>query len=291
MLNDTANWRISSSEAVDVKAMSERFIAQQQSLLAIKLLCRLSRAVQKHRGASIACLDGDIKFTPVVLKLQIEVKKYLAALENYRINLPSVFDESGWTSINQEWNTIVMGWKSDHPVQNYEFHCHLIEQVRKVLRQLIETYLVQPLNEKESNFRSEFETALIAITDTIERLARLRGLSTHIASAKRKDNDLYVRMEFLLKVVPQEAASLYHVLHEMDTTSARISGLNHLALQQSRVQALLTDIQVQLVDAEEVCGNSQDLFEQATTIIDTYWQILDQILVGVEDSIYDSFSF
>lgn len=290
MLKDNSNWRIAHSDAVDVKALSELFLVQQNSLSAVKLLCRLSKAIQRHRGASIACLDGDISFAPVVLKLQLEVKKFLAAMQQFNQAFPDVVDEQCWQAIMQEWNTIVSGWKEDHPVQNYEFHCHLIEQIRKTLRDLMSSYLLQPLTDQESNFRVEFESALIAITDTIEQIARLRGISTHIASSKKRDNDLYVRMEFLIKVVPQETSALYHTLQEMDGTSMRISGLNHLALQQNRIQTLISDIQSGLVDVEPIVGDSQDLFEQATIIIDTYWQILDQIIVSTEDSIYQSFA-
>ncbi len=290
MLGERSGWRVVSTDPNVVKSASLQFLDQQNCLLAIKLFCRLTRSIQKHRGASIACLDGDIKFTPVVLSLQAQIVQYLEAISLFNMQHTGLLDAASLNNIKGEWATIEEGWQKDHVVQNYEFHCHLLEQIRKSIRYLLGDYLMTPLSKDETVFRQDFEASFIAITDTIELLAKLRGLVTHVASLKAKNNDLYIRMEFILRTIPQESAGLYHILQEKSTASLKVSGLNHLALQQNRVRSLLDNIQKTIVDSDEVSADAETLFDQATTIIDTYWNILDQSIVAMEDCIYDSFS-
>lgn len=270
--------------------LPHQFLTQQHSLLAIKLLCRITRALQKHRGASVACLDGDVKFAPKVLEFQAQIAKYLQVLEQFARRNVGLLPATIVDNIFGEWATIVDGWQSDEVVQNYEFHCHLIEVVRKLQRTVISDYLLTPLSEQEPDFRREFETALVALTNTIETVAKLRGLATHIAEVGSRHNDLYMRMVFLLKVTGQETASLYHQLQAMDGVTSRLSGLNQLALQQTRIQTLSQLIQTEIIDSDTVHADPSEVFGQATAIIDVYWKILDQSIALTEDSIYESFA-
>lgn len=279
--------------AVDYKKtpdLPHQFLTQQNGLLAIKLLCRITRALQKHRGASVACLDGDIKFAPKVLGLQGEIGKYLQVLEQFNRRNAGLLPVNIVEMVFGEWATIVDGWQKDEVVQNYEFHCHLIEVVRKLQRTVINEYLMTPLSDKESAFRQEFEASLVALTNTIETIAKLRGLATHIAEVETRHNDLYMRMVFLLKMVVQETSGLYHLLQDLEGVSSRLSGLNHLALQQTKTQTLVALIQSDIVDSDTVTASPDAIFEQATAIIDIYWKILDQSIALTEDCIYQSFT-
>lgn len=291
MRGEASQWHVAMKPAAKPDEISRKFLEQQNSLLSVKLLCRLTRAVQKHRGASLACLDGDIKFAPAVLSLQSQIEKYLTALDTFnRGSKSSLLNDSFFLNVKTEWLTIAEGWQRDNVVQNYEFHCHLLEAIRIVARHLVSDYLLTPLSSNESNFRSEFETVLITLIDTIELIAKLRGLATHVATLKSRNGELYSRIAFLLKTIPQENSALYHTLQAMEDTSLRVSGMNRLALQQTRVSNLLEEIQSEIVSAATIDIDAAQLFEQATTIIDTYWQILDQSIVVTEECIFSSFA-
>lgn len=270
--------------------LPRQFLTQQNCLTVVKVLCRITKALQKHRGASTACLDGDIKFTPVLLNLQSQVGSYLGVLSHLNRQNAGLLPQQMVANIFSEWDSIVSRWQKDEVVENYEFHSHLIEVVSKLQRSVIANFLLQPLAESESAFRAEFEQALIALTTTIESVAKLRGIATHVAAVKRRDNDLYLRMEFLVKTVPTDAAKLYYVLQELNAASFPISGLNHLVLQQNRIEALLELIDSSLINSTEIAVSSEKIFEQATTIIDTYWTILDQCITAMDDTVYSSFA-
>lgn len=291
MRGEVFQWQVALKPAANLEEISRQFLVQQNSMLSVKLLCRLTRAVQKHRGASLACLDGDIKFAPAVLSLQNQIEKYLAALDTVTRGIKQpLLNQSFFSNVRIEWATIAEGWQRDNVVQNYEFHCHLVEAIRIVSRHLVSDHLMKPLSCNESSFRAEFETVLITLIDTIELIAKLRGLATHVATLKSRNGDLYSRIGFLLKTIPQENSALYHTLQAMEDTSLRVSGMNRLALQQTRVSNLLDEIQTEIVNSDQINIDAGQLFEQATTIIDTYWQILDQSIVVTEECIFGSFA-
>ena len=72
-------------------------LKQIDSIQAIKVLSRLTRAVQKHRGASIAYINGEARFLPLAESLQEQVQKLfylLCDIEN-DFSLSPLTEETG----------------------------------------------------------------------------------------------------------------------------------------------------------------------------------------------------
>jgi len=260
-------------------------LKQINGLQTIKILCRLTQAVQKHRGASIACINGESQFISMVEQLQIRVKKLLrllmASADQY--HTVSSIKLSGAIS---DWESILSGWSEDDIIENYEFHSHLVEVLYNLSRQCIEdcNMYIDP-----SERDIVLSGLLNGIPVHIESLARLRGLVTYAAKSGSCDHDCYIRISYLHKKVLEDFRALNRELKQLHHGLPKVITLDDILEQEYHLTHLLELVEKNILKKRISTAKADEMFTLSTTIIDRYWSVVDHTILLTEKEIFSKY--
>lgn len=269
------------------EAKARTFIEKRRCLTAIKLLCQLTKAVQHHRGASMAYLGGEQFFMPQIKQLQADIHTLLVLLEDTVGGYALTAEELANLSAN--WETILVGWEHDQFVHNFEFHSHVVDELKKLLRQ--SRLALMPSENSQPHFVQLLRFLLDNLFDNIESLAKLRGLSTNAAIIRACGQDAHTRISFLLKEVPEQNQQIMALLSDLKPFYGHLPTLEQIKLQEKSLHRLLLSIQIQILDTPDITINGSTLFNLATDIINSRWHELGQGIQIIDQSIYDNLVF
>lgn len=250
----------------------------------IKILCKLTRCVQKHRGATIACINDDTSFLPLAEELEQQTDKLfllLAHQQSQQLILP----QEKIILAMSDWQAIKIGWKKDTVIQNYEFHCHLVDVLGRMIRNCLKDCLSEDNIDLaiDSPLTTCIRCVLITVPENIELLAKLRGLATHVAASGNCEHDSRIRISFLQERISRDHKRLYHSLSKLQGPLANLQAMQSLPHQKARLESLLGLVSGGILEAENIDVDSSRIFQLATEIIDIYWLIVAQGLQALEE--------
>lgn len=251
-----------------------------QSITTIKLICSLTKAVQQHRGSTMGYLSGAPAFLPQVEKLQGNIERILTMLADVDAGPKGCIPDDVMQNIHNDWKTILIGWQDDQVMRNFEFHCHLVDSLNKLLKYCMKEQLVQHL-QGDNNHQALLETLFIQLPNNIELIATLRGLSTNVAVIKACGTDSHNKISFLLKEIPKEHKLLLKLIDNF------IPGLMAIKDQQKDLYKFLLTIQMTILDTPQVTADSSSVFKMSTDLINVHWNAMDQGIQFVEKLSYE----
>ena len=238
----------------------------------------------------MALSSGEDGFDELVLCMQKRINNILAITSSNSAEIKA-FTAGNPTATNllenigHDWHTIMAGWQEDRILRNFEFHCHLVEIIRRAIVCAIEQQrnaAVRPLSLSPENVEhASIESVFAALLAHIESLAMLRGLSTSAAVIKACGEHSHARIAFLLREIPRCNQDLLQTLKSYPAHPLHSSGLEFLRNEQVTVHKFLINIQLVVLDQRR-SADSQELFELGTRIVDSHWQIFDQGINALE---------
>lgn len=269
------------------EAKVKAFADKQRCVTAIKLLCQLTRAVQHHRGASMAYLGGEKFFMPQLERLQEDIHSILVLLKDTVGGCALSSDDLA--TLDDNWDTILVGWQQDQFMHNFEFHSHVIDELKKLLRHCRQALI--PETDQRQHLIQLLRFLLESLFDNIESMAKLRGLSTNAAVVKACGQDAHSRISFLLKEIPEQNQQIIAELNQLKPFYHHLPTLEQLKLQEKSLHRLLLSIQIQILDTPDITISGSSLFNLATDIINSRWHELGQGIQIVDQSIFDRLVF
>ena len=251
----------------------------------IKIFCKLTKVIQKHRGASISCINGDTNFLSLRERLEREADKLFVLLTRDTSGSCSVPQARILAALN-DWQSIKLGWQKDTVILNYEFHSHLVDMLNRLVRECVK----QASEGIEAPDQiAGFEAVLMEVPENIELLAKLRGLATHIAVAGYLDHDSRLRLSFLCEKITRDYKRLVHSLNAMKGPMASIQPLHALPRQKARLEVLLKQVSEGILESHGVIADPNELFNLATEIIDVNWSLVEQGLQVLEEAQFNHY--
>jgi CRP-like cAMP-binding protein len=127
-----------------VQRFTDLFHQRLDALNLIKQLNHMIKAVQRHRGMSMGLLGGNALFREEFTKLQHQIAERLQFFSAFVARTQLLLPQRDQENLHSAWLTISHDWQEDSVIDNYELHCHLIEQLLAFLASLAKQ-LEQPI--------------------------------------------------------------------------------------------------------------------------------------------------
>jgi len=278
------------------------YLAQLNILTLVRHLSLLLIEAQKHRGASMAVLEGNEHFSEKVLAVQGSIA--------HLIELISLLDrQSGglvadeWDMISRDWQELIQHWREDTVLANFEFHSHFIERIINLIWTLVQQahYFSTParatleqgtketdpvLCYSERNHYVLVKIALKLMPEMLENIAKLRGLATHACVRGSCDLDAQARFNHLQQMLNLNKETLRRESSQLQHEALRaIPSLPSILLHEHKLVKLQRLINDEIVIADRISIESLDMFDFATEIIAIYSQIIRDAVVAFQKRI------
>lgn len=283
------------------EAYCEAYRHRQDALLLIKQLNQLAKAVQRHRGMSMAILAGSTLFQGdfAVLQQQVERRlQSLAVFSRYTSGLLTGRDKEG---LSNAWETISADWQDDDVIDNFELHSHFIEQLQAltlnlatilekpvsvVVAEAVGLELAVPESGTYPKLFKQIELLDFAVRQApimIEQVARIRGLATYAAAKGECDYHHDRKLRYAISCARASNEKLRHQAERLESIlQGALPCLNMIKTYELKLMFLMNTVEMDILSGATISANSHSLFKLATEIIDVYLKVVDEamILIG-----------
>ena len=288
------------SDSTVLNLFTTLYQQRQDTLTLIKQLIHAIKAVQRHRGMSMGLLGGNAQFKEEFLRLQTQITNRLQLFIAFTAKTHNPLPAREHENLESAWLTISTDWQHDSVIDNYELHCHLIEQLLSVLATMAKQ-LEQPM---AALIATRNEPALVNATGVVypnrlkqlevlhfstrlmpsvaEQIGRIRALATYTAALGYCDTDYASKLRYVIQSTRVNNEKLRHQAKRMEAILEKDSPLlSQLRSYEIKLTFLLNMVE-QDVLKEKVTADSTRLFEIATDIIDMYLNVVDEGIALLE---------
>lgn len=271
------------------------YLKQLNQLTLIRHLGLLLIEAQKHRGTSMAVLEGNDQFESRVLSEQLVIARLVEVI-NHIDPQESLMPEAMWPGIKDDWQALQHHWRDDTVIANFEFHSHFIDRIVKLIWALAQTadyFSVVPsppqaddgntaLAYSAQNHHTLVKIAFKLMPEMLENIAKLRGLATHACVRGYCDNQSQSRFSHLLQSLNLNKESLRKASRLLQHEALlAVPSLPSILLHEHKLTKLQTLID-EIAISDRIRVKSLDLFDFATEIIDNYSQIIRDALLAFQ---------
>ncbi|HEY7885800.1 MAG TPA: hypothetical protein VIC08_12725 [Cellvibrionaceae bacterium] len=289
---------LASAPSDEVFARFYELYRQRQSALdLIKQINRTIKAAQRHRGMSMGLLGGNSLFREEFDRLQQELERRVLALKVQAATC-GLLSERDQDNLNNAWITISRDWQEDSVIDNYELHCHLIEQLLVMLASL-SRQLEQPLSEMLSDEQSHTASAAESpaypsrfkhlevlhftsrlLPAVVEQIGRIRALGTYAAAAGYVDAHHDSKLRYVIQCTRVNNEKLRHQIKRLEGILDQDIGLlSQLKSYELKLMFLLNMVETDILHEGAIHADSNRIYSLATDIIDVYLTIVDNGMV------------
>jgi hypothetical protein len=278
-----------------IQRFTDLFHQRLDALNLIKQLNHMIKAVQRHRGMSMGLLGGNALFREEFTKLQHQIAERLQLFSAFVARTQQLLPARDQENLHSAWLTISHDWQEDSVIDNYELHCHLIEQLLALLASLAKQ-LEQPI---AAILASNNEPTQIYATTTVypnrfkqlevlhfstrlmpsvaEQIGRIRALATYTAALGYCNPDYASKLRYVIQCTRVNNEKLRHQSKRMEGILEKDSPLlNQLKSYEIKLTFLLNMIEQDILKEGKITADSNRLFELATDIIDMYLNSVDE---------------
>lgn len=270
---------------------------RQDALSLIKQLTQMTKAVQRHRGMSMALLAGSNLFKGDFSILQKQVERRLASLEVFAAQTDGLLEKRDKDNLHSAWHTIRVDWQDDDVIDNFELHSHFIEQLQAMvghLARMVERPVSVVVAEKSGIELPEedggsypvmfkqielLNFATRQVPEMVEQVARIRGLATYAAAKGHCDYHHDRKLRYSMTCARTANEKLRHQAERLEGILAGALGsLSLVKTYELKLMFLLNTVEVDILSGTTIATNSHQLFKLATEIIDVYLKVVDEAM-------------
>lgn len=270
---------------------------RQDALSLIRQLNQMTKAVQRHRGMSMALLAGSNLFRGDFDVLQRQVERRLASLEVFAAQTGGLLAPRDKENLHNAWHTIRADWQHDDVIDNFELHSHFIEQLQTMIASLAKL-LERPVSvlvaaaaglelphEDAAAYPKMFKQiellnfAARQVTTMVEQVARIRGLSTYAAAKGFCDYHHDRKLRYAISCARASNEKLRHQAERLESLlSGALTSLSMIKTYELKLMFLLNTVETDVLSGMTISTNSHHLFKLATEIIDVYLKVVDEAM-------------
>jgi hypothetical protein len=275
----------------------EEYQQRLDALTLVKQLIQMIKAVQRHRGMSMGALGGNALFRAELTQLQAQLERRLELVQAFAARSLNLLSPRDRENLSNAWLTISRDWQQDAVVDNYELHCHLIEQLLSMVAALgkqLELPTSQALSPHKERTTGDaapegtaypnrfkylevlhFSTRLMP--SVAEQIGRIRALSTYASALGYCDKDVTSKLRYAIQCTRVNNEKLRHQTKRLEGLLDKdLSLLSQLKSYEIKLDFLLTMVENDVVNPHQINADSHRLFVLASDIIDMYLKVVDE---------------
>lgn len=289
----------SSTDSALFAQLSRSYRSRREALTLIRLLVRLIKGVQRHRGMSMAMLGGNTKFKASFGEVQARLERRILALQAFTAGTDLLSDKEQ-ENLHNAWVTISRDWQEDLVIDNYELHCHLVEQLLATLANVSRRLEIplslevspapqsdpeQPHPTNPSRVQQlellHFSTRLMPAV--VEQIGRIRALSSYAAALGHCDAHHDSKLRYVIQNTQVNNEKLRHQIRRLQSVlGPDFAQLGELKRYELKLMFLLSMVDTDILTGQPITADSNRLFRVATDIIDVYLQVVENGLSLLE---------
>jgi len=278
-------------EKSEFDSLCDAFRRRDDALSLIFQLNQLIKAVQKHRGMTMALIGGNKGFRKDFEEQQYQLDRRIATLQAFIRRTGNLISNNQEDGICLAWQTIRQDWQDDKLSDNFELHSHFIEQLQGIVVSLAKE-LEKPLEGVSSSDPHDYPQVFKQIEllnfvakelpEMIEQLAKVRGLSTYIAASGEVEYHHDRKLRYVLQCAKQQNEKLRHQSERLRTIlNGSVASLTEIKTVELKLIYLMETVENDVLGGGTIKTNSHQLFKLATELIDVYWFVLNEGLTVV----------
>lgn len=272
---------LSANDSEISEAYYERYKRRQEGLSLIRQTIELLSLIQQHRASSLAVLGGTEHFRQRTYTLQRSIHEKVGELHDSS----PLLDRQRWRAILTEWFTIKGHWHKDDPLDNFELHNYLIDQMTLLVWEIAKRSELM-IDSTRGFLLSEF--AFKHLIKHIEAMGMLRGLSTYIASRGESPRSYKMRLSHLRQVCEDSFNRHQQTLVQLPGAIKEELETQYPAQENLRLtKQYLNLISGYMLNLEEVKVDSDEVFYHATRAIEAELKLLEKVMGMLEANIED----
>ncbi len=282
-----------SKEIDPFQLYSEQFRIRGDAIVLLRQLHHMSKAVQRHRGMTMALLGGNRMFEGDFMTLQRQLERRLATLEVFAAMGGDLLSARDQQSLHNAWQTISADWQDDDVIDNFELHSHFIEQLHGMIAALAarierptsalmaEDYNAELIESHEAYPKTFKQIELLHFIsrqtpEMVEQLARMRGLATYAAAKGECLYHLDRKLRFALQGVRTQHEKLRMQAERMQVVlEGALPSLSYIKTYELKLMFLLNTVEMDVLSGATISSGSHQLFKLATEIIDVYLSVAE----------------
>jgi hypothetical protein len=259
---------------------SELYYHRLDILILTKQLIGMIKMVQRHRGMVMGTLGGNFAFRDDIANLHSQLERRLKLLQALSLRSASLLNERDLEKLNSAWITISRDWQQDSVIDNYELHCHLIEQLLSMLGSLGKQ-LEQPPSQLGYKHLEVLHFATRLMPAVGEQIGRIRALATYAAASGFCDKDFATKLRYVIQCTRVNNEKLRHQTKRLENlleSNAQLLAplmLSALKSYEIKLEFFLAMVENEVINTHQILADSNRLFKLATDIIDMYFQVVD----------------
>lgn len=265
------------------------------ALTLAKQLIHMIKAVQRHRGMTMGTLGGNQQFRDELSHLQVQLERRLELLQAFSARSSSLLSPRDQENLSNAWLTISRDWQEDAVIDNYELHCHLIEQLLSMVAALGKQLeqptsqsmpdMVEPkvIHADETLYPNRFKYLEVLHFSTrlmpavAEQIGRIRALATYASALGYCDKDFASKLRYVIQCTRVNNEKLRHQTKRLEgLLDSDLTLLGQLKSYEIKLEFLLSMVESDVVNAHQINTDSSRLFSLATDIIDVYLRVVDE---------------
>lgn len=250
----------------------ERYKRRTDGLVLIRCAIDLLNLIQQHRASSLGVLGGTSHFQSRTTYLQQQIQTRLSEIHQAR----HFRDQQRWRAIVTEWYTIRQHWHRDTPLDNFELHNFLIEQLTQLTWDIAKQSDLLGHN-RDSYLPGEF--AFNHLTKYIESLGMLRGLSVYVAATGECQRSYTLRLSHLLQICQEKFAHHQTTLAQLPKPVTQELQRKYSPQEGVRLtNQFFNMVECHILNTEQIQISSDDVLMHATRAIEYELALLGRFL-------------
>ncbi len=265
------------------------YIHQVNSLGVIRYLNLLIIACQQYRGAGVALLGGDNAFFDRINLLHKQIEWHMRHITALNEQYHYVINRDDWGRIVSQWKELKTTSDSCSVLEYFDLHSQFIGRLIGLIWSIsmdAHYYLKVP---KESRSQKTYidgqnrehhiliEVTMRLMPSLVEIIARIRGMSTHVAVLRACDTEHLAILTRLLQQLNAERDKLTSSTRSLSyDTLIRMPVLAEILLYDHKLDQLQQILKRDVMKSGEVALESQSLFDFSTSVIDVYCKVMEE---------------